>query len=258
MSPESLDKKRACNREYMRAKRSSNPEMAEKGRRYSREYAAKNKPAISAARTKRRLANLDQFLQRERAAHAKHRDRDRNYMRQRRAADPDGERRRAEKWFADNPGKLAAYRRAWREANPEKFRERWREWYAANVEEARKRKRELRKANLELAREKERKWARARHGKHPEKNRVQCAKRSALKRGALGHHSPSDVKSQYDRQCGKCYWCLSPVGKTYHVDHVVPLAKGGSNGPENIVIACPSCNVRKGAELPAEFAGRFL
>lgn len=41
------------------------------------------------------------------------------------------------------------------------------------------------------------------------------------------------------------------------VDHVVPLIKGGGNGPENIVVACATCNLKKGAKLPHEFSERL-
>lgn len=36
------------------------------------------------------------------------------------------------------------------------------------------------------------------------------------------------------------------------VDHVVPLSKGGSNDPENLVLACNPCNSRKGSKLLGE------
>lgn len=44
------------------------------------------------------------------------------------------------------------------------------------------------------------------------------------------------------------------------VDHVVPLVKGGSNGPDNLVIACSTCNLRKNDKLPHEWpeGGRLL
>ena len=47
------------------------------------------------------------------------------------------------------------------------------------------------------------------------------------------------------------------VGGDYHVDHVIPLILGGSNGPENLVIACPRCNLSKGAKMPHEFSERL-
>jgi hypothetical protein len=31
------------------------------------------------------------------------------------------------------------------------------------------------------------------------------------------------------------------------IDHVVPVALGGSNDPSNLTVACPDCNGRKGA-----------
>lgn len=49
----------------------------------------------------------------------------------------------------------------------------------------------------------------------------------------------------------------TPVGSEYHVDHVIPLVQGGSNGPENLVISCPLCNVSKGGRLPQEFGNRL-
>jgi 5-methylcytosine-specific restriction endonuclease McrA len=51
-----------------------------------------------------------------------------------------------------------------------------------------------------------------------------------------------------------------PVGDTYHVDHVVPLVRGGSDDPSNLVIACVPCNLSKGDKLPHEWkrSGRLL
>lgn len=77
---------------------------------------------------------------------------------------------------------------------------------------------------------------------------------------ARGSHSRTDIERQYANQKGKCHYCKCDVGDKYHVDHVVPLSRGGSNGPENIVIACPTCNTSKGAKLPHEWiqGGRLL
>lgn len=82
--------------------------------------------------------------------------------------------------------------------------------------------------------------------------------RAARRDGNGGKHTAGDVRDQRQRQKDRCYWCGEKTGKHYHVDHVIPLALGGTNGPENIVIACPTCNLRKGAKHPIDFCGRLL
>ncbi|TDE86011.1 HNH endonuclease [Deinococcus sp. S9] len=84
-----------------------------------------------------------------------------------------------------------------------------------------------------------------------------CHLYRARKMAAPGRHTAEDVKRQLASQNGLCYWCQQPL-ETYQVDHLIPLARGGSNGPENIVCACQSCNSRKHAKMPWEFAGRLL
>lgn len=183
--------------------------------------------------------------------------RKREYMRARRAADPEGVRKRLRAWEKANPEKLKGYRKAYRDADPEKARARYRNWYAADPEKVGNLRRKARESDIEASRAKERERDRRRRALNPDANRVKCGKRHARKMGAEGSHTASDIADQYARQNGKCHWCFLCVGRTYHVDHVVPLSRGGSDGPENIVIACPTCNVRKGAMLPTDFARRF-
>lgn len=47
-----------------------------------------------------------------------------------------------------------------------------------------------------------------------------------------------------------CTYCgaSQASGATLHVDHVVPVAKGGGNEIENLVAACADCNLGKGVE----------
>src|SRR6267154_2262929 len=84
---------------------------------------------------------------------------------------------------------------------------------------------------------------------HLDQYKAQCRStrhnRRARIRKAEGKHTTADVRKQYERQKGRCYYCKVKVGTKYQVDHVIPLAKGGSNGPENLVIACPTCNHSK-------------
>ena len=43
---------------------------------------------------------------------------------------------------------------------------------------------------------------------------------------------------------GFCCWCNHPIKKG-HVDHIVPVSKGGTNHPSNLVYICSGCNLRK-------------
>lgn len=82
-------------------------------------------------------------------------------------------------------------------------------------------------------------------------------RRSRAKK-AGGTHTAIDVRAQYQSQRGKCWWCGEKLGNDYEVDHRVPLARCGSNAPENIVLACRKCNRAKGDRLPHEWCGRLL
>lgn len=47
---------------------------------------------------------------------------------------------------------------------------------------------------------------------------------------------------------GRCALCGLPVDRSdVHVDHAIPLARGGTNALRNLQIAHPTCNLRKGA-----------
>lgn len=86
-----------------------------------------------------------------------------------------------------------------------------------------------------------------------ERKRAVSQLRKALKRGALGRYTGDDLKAQYVKQNGLCFWCNDALDDTYHADHYIPLIKGGTNFPENIVLSCPTCNISKGGKMPDEY-----
>lgn len=73
-----------------------------------------------------------------------------------------------------------------------------------------------------------------------------------------GSHTKEDILLQYRSQHGKCWWCAKKVGSKYHVDHVRPITRGGSDNPNNLVVSCPFCNRSKKDKLPQEWDGRMF
>ena len=63
----------------------------------------------------------------------------------------------------------------------------------------------------------------------------------------------------WDLSNGVCHYCgttLHPL-RDFTVDHVVPVARGGTNDPSNLVASCLLCNISKGIrEAPVRPASR--
>ena len=49
--------------------------------------------------------------------------------------------------------------------------------------------------------------------------------------------------------CGRIGSGLDPDGRKWHIDHVIPLALGGPDQPDNLVKACVTCNTSKNTKL---------
>lgn len=97
-----------------------------------------------------------------------------------------------------------------------------------------------------------REWS-TRNREHVRKHKAASEhKRRAVRRGCDEHHSPSDIEALLIAQAGLCFYCFAVLAD-YHVDHFIPLSKGGGNTLSNLRIACPLCNMSKGPKLPWEW-----
>jgi 5-methylcytosine-specific restriction endonuclease McrA len=160
----------------------------------------------------------------------------------------------------NNRKKIAAYRREYRKLNAEKIKAYEKLHYTRNC-----------------LRERERAKAYARHYQKTENGRAaQQRWRSknkahllvlAYRYRARKLSAETDLDSRLLEDAIKslksvdhlpCYWCgASTTPKTRHIDHIIPLTKGGANGSANICCACARCNRRKYNKLPHEFSGQF-
>ncbi|HEX6478495.1 MAG TPA: HNH endonuclease [Ktedonobacteraceae bacterium] len=100
---------------------------------------------------------------------------------------------------------------------------------------------------------------------HIEQGRVYGNNRRARERAARGIHTSEQIREQYDRQKGKCYYCHKKVKWGEHVvDHTYPLSRDNGDDPVNdisyLVITCVPCNASKKNKYPWEWpqGGRLL
>jgi hypothetical protein len=53
------------------------------------------------------------------------------------------------------------------------------------------------------------------------------------------------VTARADGRCEYCRMHQALQGATFHVEHIVPTAAGGSDDASNLCLACPPCNLHK-------------
>jgi len=102
----------------------------------------------------------------------------------------------------------------------------------------RQRNRVWQQANREKVVQYSHTWAK----KNPIKARLREYRHRARLLNAQGSFTPSEWNLLCDWFGGMCLACGS---SSLTIDHVVPLAQGGSNGIENLQPLCGSCNASK-------------
>jgi len=157
---------------------------------------------------------------------------------------------RSKKRYEADPNRARAYAAAYREIHREKVLERTAKWRSQNREYERRYRAEYWAANADRLKAGHLAWLAANPGKDASYSR----NRHARKKAADGSHTAADVQRIHDAQRGKCAYCKTTLGKRYHVDHIQPLSKGGSNWPANLQILCATCNGSKHARDPIDYA----
>lgn len=142
---------------------------------------------------------------------------------------------------------------AWKKAYPgiaERHRKRTADYNKQHREAVKQRAKKYYEEHGNKIRSRVREWARV----HPEE--VKLAKKAYKANRRLSGPlkiKPSIVKRVFMRFNGKCLYCGKGIGLDYHLDHYLPISKGGTNDERNLVISCPACNLKKGNKAPREW-----
>lgn len=145
-------------------------------------------------------------------------------------------KRESERRYADRNRETRNRRRRETRANDPAYRERATAYQLAHE-----------RRNRDATRARKRDWYRA----NPDTRTAQRHARRAAQRDALGRHNGRQLRAILNAQGGRCAYCDESRG--LHLDHVIPLTRGGSNWPWNLQYLCGAHNTSKGTRTDAEF-----
>lgn len=107
--------------------------------------------------------------------------------------------------------------------------------------------------NIEIKKPIYREYRKFYRKKYPEKVREDYRVYQARKNNQLGKVFPGIEKALFWFQNGKCLYCGCSIREKYHMDHMVPLSRGGLHCWTNVCLACPTCNLSKNDKTAEEF-----
>jgi 5-methylcytosine-specific restriction endonuclease McrA len=136
---------------------------------------------------------------------------------------------------ASHKEKIKAIDAAYRAKNREKIRAKTASWMRAHPEKVAE-------------------WKRASHVANPDARRAYKHSRRARVLNAGGKLSHGLAEKLFKLQRGKCACgCKQPLGDDNHLDHITPLALGGTNTDDNIQLLRATCNRQKHSKHPVDF-----
>lgn len=147
-------------------------------------------------------------------------------------------------WHHKNKQRVRGYQQAYYQEKKERHSEKARAYRAENRDKLNQNKREWYKKNKKRASEYRRERS-ERYAAHARNRRARLS-------GSGGSHTVEDIERLKAFQKMRCSICRCSLD-SYHVDHIVPIAKGGGNDFLNIQLLCPACNLSKNDKDPIEY-----
>lgn len=143
----------------------------------------------------------------------------------------------AKRRYLDTPqgkNKSVEYSKYYRKANPSKVKDSINKWRTENAFKIKE-------------------YSYIYRSEHKSERCVLQKNRHAKKLSIGGNLSKDISPRLFILQRGKCACCGLPLGDNYHLDHIMPLALGGSNEDSNIQLLRQRCNGQKHAKHPVDF-----
>jgi hypothetical protein len=157
---------------------------------------------------------------------------------------PEKRKERQKRWYASNSAKKLEKLRIYREINRDKIRKKDRENKSKNKEKHRASSRDWNKKNKDRFKENLAIWKEKNKDRYRLLIKSGAAKYRARKRNAcvkLSEAQEKIIKTIYDLS----QRLENRIGIKFHVDHIVPLAKGGLHIPSNLQVLPATLNHQK-------------
>jgi 5-methylcytosine-specific restriction endonuclease McrA len=153
---------------------------------------------------------------------------------------------RAKQYIANDIEAHRIYQRRYREKNRDKINVANRIWYKKNAEKRKTVSLKWQQSHREEVRQNSRNWRLKNKAYIERKNN----ERRETLNNTLGSHTIRDLREILSLQNGKCLYCGCQLGDDMHLDHFIPISRGGSNDKANLAYACPPCNLSKHNTFP--------
>jgi 5-methylcytosine-specific restriction endonuclease McrA len=153
-------------------------------------------------------------------------------------------------WREKNKQYIHEYNIEYRKSNNEELKTKDRNKYLTRgkTKEYLKRRRDYYQKNKEKLCKYSAKWSKNNPEKHAENTRI----RKQRQRNLTGNLTKESVEFRFRYYGYCCYYC-GCNGCKLTIEHRIPISRGGTNHPSNIVPACRTCNSKKGTKTEKEF-----
>jgi 5-methylcytosine-specific restriction endonuclease McrA len=123
---------------------------------------------------------------------------------------------------------------AYKSANDDRIKAQKQQYYSGNKAAILSQQQEYRRANTATV-------------------RAGILRRKARAANIPSNVSPDHITALIEMFNNACAYCGETLENGYHVDHFVPVSRGGHTVPGNLLVVCPACNMHKHSKLPQDW-----